>query len=98
MELGIEFRGATIAESYSYDIIMATEQSYGLDSEVQMTCTGTDAVGLWQWVTESNDGRSQVQSMYSVCRQGADAYTSPECPWNACMSGDCTKCSDDWSA
>ena len=62
-----------------------------------VTCIGTDT-SLWQWVTESNDGKSQVQTIQMMCRDGADAYTAPKCPYEACIGLHCTECSDDWSA
>ena len=88
----------TMTAAYSATVMKDTTDSYSKDFsvDIHLTCTGTDGVGLWQWVTESNDGASRVLSEHSVCRYGADAFTSPDCPWNACLNGDCTECADDW--
>ena len=88
----------TIAASYSSTITRDTKSSYDEDYalDVDLTCTGTDGVGLWQWVTASADGKSRVLSDHTICRYGADAFTSPKCPWNACLNRDCTECSSDW--
>ena len=53
MEVGMEFEGVGVSESiseeYSVDIARDTESAYSYDVSVdlQLTCTGTEGVGLW---------------------------------------------------
>lgn len=80
MSVGIEFMGTSesekISESYSNTIMRDTKTSYSLDYslDIELTCTGTDGVGLWQWVSETNDSKSKVLSQHTVCRYGENAF------------------------
>ena len=61
------------------------------------SCTGTQGVGLWQWITTSNDGLSQAFSLMTVCRYGEGYWnTEPKCPYNACKDEMCETCYDGW--
>ena len=61
MSAGVSFLGGKISAGYSETIRKDIEQTYSYDVYVEytITCTakpGDPGVGLWQWVTESNDG------------------------------------------
>ena len=104
MEVGMEFGGVgeseTISEEYTVAIAQDTESAYSYDISVDLllTCTGTEGVGLWQYVTESRDGKSRVLTTHTVCRYGANYNSSPACPWMACLDLECTQCKGDWSS
>lgn len=52
-------------------------------------------VGLWQWVTTSMDGKSRIMTPITVCRYGPLFAQAPDCPFSACLNGDCSIC-DEW--
>jgi len=92
-----------ISESYRSSIKHDTTNTYSYDvaADVTLKCTapeGTSGVGLWQWVVESADRLSKTFTLHSICRYGSNYTQSPECPWNACLNGDCSECSPDWEA
>jgi len=106
MTSGIEFEGIsesqTISEKYSYGITTDTETaySYNIKETVTINCPDkpeSEGVGLWQWVTSTNDNKGTVWSLHTVCRYGPGLYNvMPACPWNACLNGDCSQCANDW--
>ena len=59
---------------------------------------GVEGVGLGQWDTTSHDAKSRIYSTHTVCRYGELYNVAPQCPWNACLNGDCSKCANDWQA
>lgn len=106
MSTSVEFKGTgfseTLSETYQTSIAHDTKQTYTQDIsyDVELTCTakGSGGVGLWQYVQESADGKTQVLSMHTVCRYGDLYNKSPRCPWNACTNADCSECATDWTA
>uniref|UniRef100_A0A7S3MJE1 Uncharacterized protein n=1 Tax=Favella ehrenbergii TaxID=182087 RepID=A0A7S3MJE1_9SPIT len=104
-EFGILFKDTAIAAKYANQILMDTLKTYKQDINVDniVSCTGAPAgdpstIGLWQWVTETNDGQGSMLTAHSVCRYGSISLTAPACPWNACApdSADCSACNSDW--
>lgn len=71
------------------------EYDYSVDYTVD--CTGAKGpaggVGLWQFVVDNGDDVFTA-TKHTICRYGPDAVVAPDCPWNACLNGDCTKCRD----
>ena len=62
----------------------------------EATCTGTDGVGLWQWISTDAEGLARAASIKTVCRYGPGMYnTSPKCPWSACADAQCETCYPD---
>jgi len=108
MSEGISFEGVseseTITEEYSSEITTDTMSSEERDinTGIEIPCTGSvgpeGGVGLWQWVVRKNESDSWVQTGITHCRYGALANVKPECPWPACIGGDCSSCKDDWIA
>ena len=105
MSYGIEFEGVsseeTITEEVSNTIAHDAESSFNYDMSIDLTftCTGTEGVGLWQWVVEAADRKSSVLTGHTICRYGVENYrTPPECPWTACNDIECTICDGGWQA
>lgn len=91
----------TISESFSAEITSDTTESYEetYSDDVTVYCTQQGdklGVGLWQWVTMSADGKSKTRTRHTVCRYGDNYDSSPKCPWNACIDGECTTCDPAW--
>ena len=101
---GLEFDHETINTSYSVDLMNDIKASteYDITVEVDIPCTekrGEPGIGLWQFVTEDQDGRVTFLSPHTVCRYGSLYNTPPSCPWNACPeTGDCSVCTGEWRA
>jgi len=106
MSVGIGFEvfseDYTISESYTQRIEQSTEDTYIYEktNTKKVTCNapiaGTNAK-IWQWVTETADGKSRAYTLEFVCRSGDIWDTKPSCPPGACADNPCTVCSDDWA-
>lgn len=54
-----------------------------------------NAVGYWVFSVTSHDGSIVSQNKGGICRYGEGYWNvSPECPFSACVNGDCTTCRD----
>lgn len=101
MELGIEFEGMS---TNKYSVSASTERgirdnvkyTYTINNETKITTTctptGTEAVGLWQWVVSTRDSSIFSHSQELVCRHGDAARIAPRCPFTACANAQCTSC------
>lgn len=107
MSIGIDFLGVTgsttVNESYSRSISQATENTYTRDYRVNVNLkcqnvkSGDPGVGLYQWVTETNTGKSKTFLPETVCRYGAAYFNkAPACPYPACKDGECKTCDPKW--
>ena len=99
----VEELDETISEEFSVGISRDVQASYSYDysQDVTVECNAekaADGVGLWQWITTTTDGSSKTYTTHSVCRYGSNYNKSPECPWNACLDGQCTTCDPAWKA
>ena len=91
MQWGMNFKvlssSEKISASYVQDIAKDTETAYSADISVDVThhCTAKsseEGVGLWQWVSESADGKTRTFLDHTVCRYGDGKWnTSPACPY-----------------
>lgn len=103
-----------IKASYSRTITNDSKKSMKkeLSAELKVKCSKKDTckaqgdcqsggVGLWQFVMQSNDGKSKIRTPHTVCRygnvKGAEYNQPPACPWNACLNEDCSECASDWN-
>ena len=106
MDLGFEFYGvdASVGVSASYETALRTSISQvatrSTEVEHKTTCTaeGNEGSGFWQWVVRTSDGSVISRDVHTVCKSGPGFNQPPECPWNACVNGDCSVCRDGWSA
>ena len=89
-----------MSEQYAQEVTMTTESTYAQTTLVKVgfTCTSTDyteAIGVWQWITTSNDESQAARTNKFLCRFGALADNSPSCPFGACRDSACSVC-DTW--
>ena len=103
MTTGIEFASETMSEEYSTEITTDTKTSMTKDISVvwPISCTGAQGasggVGLWQFAVYTADEQSWTLTTHTVCRYGALYNHAPDCPWNACIGGDCSGCEPGWN-
>ena len=95
--------GSKMSQEYAQSITedVKSTQAYSTTYSYSLTCSnkaGIYDVGLWQWVTSTNDMKDSVYSIHTVCRYGENYNTPPVCPWNACLDGECTTCAEGWMA
>ena len=66
----------------------------------EIQCTGSEGasggVGLWQFAVYNADEKSYTLTEHTVCRYGSLYNHAPDCPWNACIGGDCSGCEPGW--
>lgn len=92
-----------IGTSYSLAIQNDVEDTYQYETlqTIGFTCDDiedpSEGVGLWQWVVKTSDGKTKTLTKHWVCRYGPGYYNkAPECPWNACIDGNCYECESGW--
>jgi|OM-RGC.v1.027559368 hypothetical protein len=92
------------SESATNTIKDDTVDSWGTSGSQTATFTCEDVkegeygVGLWQFVTAAPDGSSYTYLPHYVCRYNENYNTPPDCPYTACLNGECTECDDSWMA
>lgn len=108
MNISLDVFGVSesISEGYAQTISYDIEDSYSasLSDKISFSCPEdpddpSAGVGLWQWIVESSDRKTKTYSKHWVCRTGEGRYNkAPECPWNACIDGNCYECESGWAA
>ena len=77
-----------------------TSMTKDVSIEWDIKCTGSigasGGVGLWQFAVYTSDEKSYTLTNHTVCRYGSLYNHPPDCPWNACTNGDCSKCESGW--
>ena len=58
----------------------------------------TETYGLYQWIITSGDNLYTAMDEHYVCRKNENAYTAPDCPYEACRDAECTICDPAWKA
>ena len=91
----------SVSASVSSSISETTTRSFGYKEGTMITypCTGGDysmSIGLWQWITTSNDGKFITATDFMLCRFGGAFDEPPPCPLGACANSDCSVCEDGW--
>ena len=104
MSMGIEYGPAKMNASkslgYTAMIESATSATFTESGSTTITVdcgsASGETVGLWQWVTKTNDGIAISKTALTICRFVEEAMfnTKPECPYPACADSMCTTCHD----
>ena len=107
MKAGVIFEEAKVNTSFSSSIESATTttlvkaQSETLSAQCDFIKDAW-ASALYQWVTESSDGKISVTTGYFMCRYNENVGTPPHCPAFACDNDStyfqCERCVADWKA
>lgn len=109
MEAGISFEGLFHAQT-SYSMEFQYQFTQNVDHITSMTQTtenvvkcgdkydNTEIYGLYQWTITSGDNLYTAMDEHYVCRKNENAYTAPNCPYEACRDAECTICDPAWKA
>ena len=100
MNEGVIFAGAKMSNTLSTEVMNATRNTFTktTSTKTSFKCVSPnpkEAIGVWQWVTTSNDGSYSARTNQFLCRFGAIADNAPSCPYGACANSSCSKC-DPW--
>ena len=79
---GVIFAGAKMSNTLTTEVMNATRNTFSQTTltKTSFTCKSPnykEAIGVWQWVTISNDGTYAARTNQFLCRFGAIADNAP---------------------